>query len=164
MANRALTVRCGVVAFLLTASPVALAQSAPLPVADKDAAPSADPQSDQDIVVTGRAGVGERTKLDTSYAITTLNNDALRSRAASSVTETLKSLPGAWGGAAGGERPGARLRTRQAKHLMACSEKFLDDGRADKAGGTGDENTHHDFPFAERVLAALAARRDQVNG
>ena len=67
-------------------------------------------------------------------------------------------------GAAGGERPGARLRTRQAKHLMACSEKFLDDGRADKAGGTGDENTHHDFPFAERVLAALAARRDQVNG
>ena len=76
MANQALFVRCGVAAFLLTASPAALAQSAPVAV-DSNAAPDAEAQNGQDIVVTGRAGAGERTKLDTSYAITTLNSLSL---------------------------------------------------------------------------------------
>ncbi|WP_066810563.1 TonB-dependent receptor [Sphingomonas asaccharolytica] len=127
MANRALTVRCGIVAFLLTASPAALAQSAPLPAADKDAAPGADAQTDQDIVVTGRAGAGERTKLDTSYAITTLSNDALRSRAASSVTETLKSVPGFWVEASGGEGSG-NVRARGIPVDGFGSINLLEDG------------------------------------
>jgi outer membrane receptor for ferrienterochelin and colicin len=108
----------------LTASPAALAQSAPVAV-DSDAAPDA--QTDQDIVVTGRAGAGERTKLNTSYAITTLNNDALRSRAASSVTETLKSVPGIWVEASGGEGSG-NVRARGIPVDGFGSINLLEDG------------------------------------
>jgi catecholate siderophore receptor len=34
--------------------------------------------------VTGRAGTGDRTRIETSYAITSIDNDTLRSRAPSS--------------------------------------------------------------------------------
>lgn len=60
----------------------------------------------EEIVVTGRAGAGQRTKLDTSYAITTMSDDFLRTRAPSSVTEALKSVPGFWVEASGGEGSG----------------------------------------------------------
>lgn len=66
---------------------------------------------DNSIVVTGRAGAGGRTKAQTSYAITTLTADALRTRAPSSVTEALKSVPGFWVEASGGEGSG-NIRAR----------------------------------------------------
>jgi catecholate siderophore receptor len=91
----------GMAAISIMCSTSALAQAV------ADTSPPAESQAaDEDIVVTGRAGTGERTKLDTSYAITTLSNDALRSRAASSVTETLKAVPGFWVEASGGEGSG----------------------------------------------------------
>ena len=58
------------------------------------------------IVVTGRAGAGGRTKAETSYAVTTLTADFLRTRDPSSVTEALKSVPGFWVEASGGEASG----------------------------------------------------------
>ncbi|MGY4396112.1 catecholate siderophore receptor [Sphingomonas sp. UYAg733] len=93
-----------------------------------DATPPAEtPNTDEDIVVTGRAGSGERTKLETSYAITTLSNDALRSRAPSSVTETLKSVPGFWVEASGGEGSG-NVRARGIPVDGFGSINLLEDG------------------------------------
>jgi catecholate siderophore receptor len=89
----------GLYAFLASTSSIALAQPA------ADAADAAESQGDE-IIITGRAGAGERTRLETSYAITSIDNDMLRSRAPSSVTEALKSVPGFWVEASGGEGSG----------------------------------------------------------
>lgn len=105
----------------------AAAQTAPPPspvetVANDPAAPDG-----EDIVVTGRAGAGERTKLETSYSITTLDNAAIRSRAPSSVTETLKSVPGFWVEASGGEGSG-NVRARGIPVDGFGSINLLEDG------------------------------------
>ncbi len=81
----------------------------------------------QDIVVTGRAGAGDRTKLDTSYAITMIDNAQLRSRAPSSVTEALKSVPGFWVEASGGEGSG-NVRARGIPVDGFGSINLLEDG------------------------------------
>ena len=62
-------------------SSVALAQSD----ADDTSAAAAESQGEE-IVVTGRAGAGDRTRIETSYAVTSIDNDTLRSRAPSSVS------------------------------------------------------------------------------
>ena len=49
--------------------------------------------------------------------------------------------------AEGGKRFGRRVRADKAKHLMARFDEFLHDGRADKACGTGNEDTHSTSPF-----------------
>lgn len=85
--------RGGLASLLLAGSMPALAQ-AEANLGSAAAQEAMVPNSDEEIIVTGRAGAGERTKLETSYAVTTLDNETLRSRAASSVTETLKSVPG----------------------------------------------------------------------
>ncbi|WP_129790697.1 TonB-dependent siderophore receptor [Sphingosinicella sp. CPCC 101087] len=90
----------GLSAFLASTSSLALAQTGP------GDGPVTTSGGDEEIVVTGRAGASERTRLETSYAITTIDNDALRSRAPSSVTEALKSVPGFWVEASGGEGSG----------------------------------------------------------
>jgi outer membrane receptor protein involved in Fe transport len=88
----------------------ALAQTAPAVPSDSaqsaPAASAAPAGEGEAIVVTGRAGARARKKLETSYAITTIDNETLRSRAPSSVTETLKSVPGFWVEASGGEGSG----------------------------------------------------------
>ena len=54
-------------------------------------------------------------------------------------------------GAGGAQRRGARLGARQAEHLMARAEKFLDDGGADKARCSGNKNSHTVFPLSVPV-------------
>ncbi|MGK6321302.1 TonB-dependent receptor [Sphingomonas sp. DT-204] len=108
------------VALAATCSTAAMAQTAPTDTESQG-------EGGEDIVVTGRAGAGERTKLETSYAITTLDNDALRSRAASSVTETLKSVPGFWVEASGGEGSG-NVRARGIPVDGFGSINLLEDG------------------------------------
>lgn len=114
-------IRAAVSALLLTCSTQALAQATGEPTA-----PEAEGQSDE-IIVTGRAGAGERTKVETSYAVTTIDNDALRSRAPSSVTETLKSVPGFWVEASGGEGSG-NVRARGIPVDGFGSINLLEDG------------------------------------
>lgn len=58
------------------------------------------------IVVTGRAGTGVRTKAETSYSVTNIEEETLRLQAPTSVTESLKSVPGFWVEASGGEGSG----------------------------------------------------------
>jgi len=118
--SRTLT-RTSFAALLLTASAPALAQ------AQQADAESASTDSGEEIVVTGRAGAGERTKLATSYAVTTLSNDMIRSRAPSSVTETLKSVPGFWVEASGGEGSG-NVRARGIPVDGFGSINLLEDG------------------------------------
>ena len=113
--------RAGLFALLVSCSSTALAQTS-----SESAAPEAEAQ-DAEIVVTGRAGAGERTKAETSYAITTIDNDMLRSRAPSSVTETLKSVPGFWVEASGGEGSG-NVRARGIPVDGFGSINLLEDG------------------------------------
>lgn len=98
------------------------AQTAPAPVGGEPASSEGD-----EIVVTGRAGSGERTKLGTSYSVTTLDDAAIRSRAPSSVTETLKSVPGFWVEASGGEGSG-NVRARGIPVDGFGSINLLEDG------------------------------------
>ena len=114
-------VRAGLFALLVSCSTAALAQTSA-----ESAAPEAEAQ-DGEIVVTGRAGAGERTRVETSYALTSIDNDALRSRAASSVTETLKSVPGFWVEASGGEGSG-NVRARGIPVDGFGSINLLEDG------------------------------------
>src|SRR6185437_13706083 len=58
------------------------------------------------VVVTARSGVETRTKAETSYSITTIDEDRLRMQAPTSVTEAMKSVPGFWVEASGGEASG----------------------------------------------------------
>ncbi|HEY4831317.1 MAG TPA: carboxypeptidase-like regulatory domain-containing protein, partial [Waddliaceae bacterium] len=56
-----------------------------------------------EIIVTGRAGALNLTKLQTSYSVTSIGYNALSLQGMTSVTETLKSVPGFWVEATGGE-------------------------------------------------------------
>jgi catecholate siderophore receptor len=67
----------------------------------------------QEIIVTGRAGVEQRTKEETSYSVTTIDQKKLRLQGPTSVTESLKSVPGFWVEASGGEASG-NVRARNA--------------------------------------------------
>ncbi len=48
------------------------------------------------VVVTARSGVDARTKSETSYSITTIDEDRLRMQAPTSVTEAVKSATSMW--------------------------------------------------------------------
>ena len=79
------------------------------------------------VVVTGRAGSGLRTKINTSYSITTIDEEALRMQAPTSVTEAMKSVPGFWVEASGGEASG-NIRARGIPVDGFGSVNILEDG------------------------------------
>lgn len=72
----------------------------------QDAVSTAGISSLDEIIVTGRAGTQNRTKAETSYSVTNIDEGALRLQAPTSVTEALKSVPGFWVEASGGEASG----------------------------------------------------------
>jgi len=84
-------------------------------------------QNLESVVVTGRAGVDARTKEQTSYSITTISEDRLRQQAPTSVTESLKSVPGFWVEASGGEASG-NVRARGIPVDGFGSITLLEDG------------------------------------
>jgi len=77
------------------------------------------------VVVTGTAE--KKTKAQTSYSITTINNDAMRLQGATSVTESLKSVPGFWVEASGGVASG-NIRARGVPVDGFGSVQLLEDG------------------------------------
>ncbi|MBN8887916.1 MAG: TonB-dependent receptor [Rudaea sp.] len=120
------------------AAETAAAPADPNPAAaDAQAAPSDAPaittadakktQSMEAVVVTGRAGVDARTKEQTSYSITTISEERLRLQAPTSVTESLKSVPGFWVEATGGEASG-NVRARGIPVDGFGSINLLEDG------------------------------------
>jgi outer membrane receptor protein involved in Fe transport len=90
--------------------------------AEKDKAKNLD-----SIVVTARSGVDVRTKAETSYSITTIDEDRLRMQAPTSVTEAMKSVPGFWVEASGGEASG-NIRARGIPVDGYGSVNLLEDG------------------------------------
>jgi len=80
-----------------------------------------------EIIVTGRAGALNRTKLQTSYSVTSIGYNALSLQGPTSVTETLKSVPGFWVEASGGEASG-NVRARGVPVDGFGSIQLLEDG------------------------------------
>lgn len=81
----------------------------------------------EEVIVTGRAGVDQRTKEETSYSVTTINQERLRLQGPTSVTESLKSVPGFWVEASGGEASG-NIRARGIPVDGFGSITLLEDG------------------------------------
>ena len=80
-----------------------------------------------EIVVTGRAGVEERTKAQTSYSVTNIDQERMRLQGPTSVTESLKSVPGFWVESSGGEASG-NVRARGIPVDGFGSITLLEDG------------------------------------
>jgi outer membrane receptor protein involved in Fe transport len=98
-----------------------------IPTAADAAAPASKPKDLDSIVVTARSGVETRTKAETSYSITTIDEDRLRMQAPTSVTEAMKSVPGFWVEASGGEASG-NIRARGIPVDGFGSVNLLEDG------------------------------------
>ena len=88
---------------------------------------SAKPKDLDSVVVTARSGVDTRTKAETSYSVTTIEEDRLRMQAPTSVTEAVKSVPGFWVEASGGEASG-NIRARGIPVDGYGSVNLLEDG------------------------------------
>ena len=85
----------------------------------------------EEVIVTGRAGVEQRTKEETSYSVTTIDQERLRLQGPTSVTESLKSVPGFWVKASGGEeRAAMSVRVAFRDHDGFGSITLLEDGMA----------------------------------
>ncbi|WP_233840340.1 TonB-dependent receptor [Dyella sp. 2HG41-7] len=79
------------------------------------------------VVVTARSGVDVRTRAQTSYSITTIDEDRLRMQNPTSVTEAVKSVPGFWVESSGGEASG-NIRARGIPVDGFGSVQLLEDG------------------------------------
>ena len=79
------------------------------------------------VIVTGRAGIEEQRKVEVSYAITTINSDALRMDAPLGVADALGSVPGFWVEASGGEAS-ANIRVRGIPQEGFSAVGLLEDG------------------------------------
>jgi catecholate siderophore receptor len=83
----------------------------PTPPRQQPDAPRVATAGQEEIVVTSRAGTETRRKVEASYGITTLSEEQLRMRGPTSVADALKSVPGFWVEASGGEAS-ANIRAR----------------------------------------------------
>lgn len=81
----------------------------------------------ESVVVTARSGVDVRTRAQTSYSVTTIDEDRLRMQAPTSVTEAVKSVPGFWVESSGGEASG-NIRARGIPVDGFGSVNLLEDG------------------------------------
>jgi len=111
-----------------------------------------------EVIVTGRAGALNRTKLQTSYSVTTIGYNALSLQGPTSVTETLKSVPGLWVESTGGEASG-NVRARGVPVDGYGSIQLLEDGvpvQHDPA--LGYLNVDQAFRFDETIQSIEVVR------
>ncbi len=111
-----------------------------------------------DIVVTGRAGGSELRKAEASFAITTLNDAALRLTNPVSAAETFKQVPGFWVEASGGEGSNnvrARGIPTDGYSSVALQENSLS---VQYDGGLGYLNPDQSFRFDETIARVEAVR------
>ena len=85
------------------------------------------PDDIETVIVTGRAGIEDARKVEVSYAITTINSDALRMDAPLGVADALGSVPGFWVEASGGEAS-ANIRVRGIPQEGFSAVGLLEDG------------------------------------
>ena len=112
-------------------SPIASAAAPMMAAAASDGSPAATRASDalqlDEVIVTGRSGIEQRTKASTSYSVTNIDEQRLRMQAPTSVTEALKSVPGFWVESSGGEASG-NVRARGIPVDGFGSITLLEDG------------------------------------
>lgn len=112
----------------------------------------------KEVVVTGRAGAGDLSKIDASYSITNIGYRALSLQSPTSVTETLKSVPGFWVESSGGEASG-NVRARGVPVDGYGSIQLLEDGipvQHDPA--LGYLNADQAFRFDETIQSIEVVR------
>lgn len=111
-----------------------------------------------EVIITGRAGASDRKKLNTSYSVTVIKEKALLLQAPTSVTESLKSVPGFWVEASGGEASG-NVRARGVPVDGFGSIQLLEDGipvQHDPA--LGYLNADQSFRFDETIQSIEVVR------
>src|SRR5882724_2393036 len=81
----------------------------------------------EQFVVTGRAGIDDRPKVQTSYSISTESAEQIRMRSPMGIPEALKSIPGFWVEASGGEAS-ANIRARGIPTEGYSTVSVLEDG------------------------------------
>jgi len=110
------------------------------------------------IVVTGRAGVEVRRKVETSYAITTLSEEEIRMDAPLGVADALKSVPGFWTEPSGGEAS-ANIRVRGIPQEGFSSVGLLEDGLPiQHDSGLGFLNADQSFRLDETIESIEVVR------
>lgn len=110
------------------------------------------------IVVTGRAGVEVRRKVETSYAVTTLGEEELRMDAPLGVADALKSVPGFWTEPSGGEAS-ANIRVRGIPQEGFSSVGLLEDGLPiQHDAGLGFLNADQSFRLDETIESIEVVR------
>jgi len=132
-----------------TAQVITLRQRGSGPLAAGSA--SADVSTVEELIVTSRAGSDARTRLATSYAVTTMNEEALRLRAPMGVADALKSVPGFWVEASGGEAS-ANIRARGIPQEGFSAIALQEDGApVQHDGGLGYLNADQSFRLDETI-------------
>ncbi|MBS1606967.1 MAG: TonB-dependent receptor [Bacteroidetes bacterium] len=111
-----------------------------------------------EVIVTGRAGALNRTKLQTSYSVTTIGYNALSLQGPTSVTESLKSVPGFWVEATGGEASG-NVRARGVPVDGFGSIQLMEDGMpVQHDPALGYLNADQAFRFDETIQSIEVVR------
>jgi outer membrane receptor protein involved in Fe transport len=112
----------------------------------------------QEFIVTARAGIGELTKAEVSYAATSLDADRLRFVAPLSTAEVFKSVPGFWVEASGGEASN-NVRSRGIPTDGYSSVTIQEDGLTiQHDGGLGWLNADQSFRLDETIGRVEAVR------
>ena len=110
------------------------------------------------VIVTGRAGTEEQKQIDASYAITAISEEKMRLAAPVSVADALKSVPGVWVEASGGEAANnIRIRGIPSDGFSAIG--LYEDGLPiQHDGGLDWFNTDESFRLDETIQRMEAVR------
>jgi len=132
---------------------IASATAQVITLREKAAGPLARQDADMvgEIIVTSRAGSDARTRLETSYAVTTMNAESLRLRSPMGVADALKAVPGFWVEASGGEAS-ANIRARGIPQEGYSAIALQEDGAPiQHDGGLGYLNADQSFRLDETI-------------
>jgi catecholate siderophore receptor len=132
---------------ILFAAAASAALAAAMPAFAADAAAA---ELDE-LIVTARAGTADQTRVEASYAITTVSEEKLRLQSPVSVAEALKNVPGFWVEASGGEA-GANIRARGIPLEGYSAIAMQEDGTPiQHDGGLGFLNSDFSFRMDETI-------------
>ncbi len=116
------------------------------------------PKAEDEIIVTGRAGVGKYVKQDASFAISVIGKDELRLVNPTSVADVFKAVPGFWVESSGGEASN-NIRTRGIPRDGYSSVGLQEDGLpVQHDPGLGYLNADQSFRLDESIYRVEAVR------
>jgi hypothetical protein len=112
----------------------------------------------EELIVTGRAGASNLRRVEASYAVSTISDQALRLQAPISTAEVFKAIPGFWVEASGGEASN-NVRTRGIPTDGYSSVTIQEDGLTiQHDGGLGWLNADQSFRVDETIGRVEAVR------